>query len=316
MSKTQYISKVQLSVRRKEIKGLPGDDASLHNLKIGASLQGRAPLRGLTFDEEKKYLAEIINVSPSDVQWRVATQDYWNNISVKVPADGENTGHLQGLVLNFIIGFSNKADKDAFDSVSNFEEKAEISKRGEVLENVADYILWRYCLVYGRVANAFKDVGKSPKIVFYLYSKANETKAAHDKVKLELKANTLFASILDDESMIDSVLLLFKQDPKNTDIFETLEDKHVALGALIKTKSKDFIAFVEDVNLKYKAFIQKAVEARIITNPTNTEIYYFGENNEVVMGKSLMEAVLFIKSDEAKNKEIVAVIKSKLANLN
>ena len=56
---TSVFSKVELSVRRKGTKGLPGDDGSLHNRKIGASLKGSSPNRGLTFEEEKNLYANI-----------------------------------------------------------------------------------------------------------------------------------------------------------------------------------------------------------------------------------------------------------------
>jgi hypothetical protein len=309
---TEYISKVELSVRRKEIKGLPGDDSTLHNLKIGSSLVGRSPLRGLDPEEEIKYLPEIIGISPSDQEWRKAAQEYWNNISVKVPADGLSTSKLQGLPLVFTLLFKDKTTKDAFDAAVLFEDKARISKQATVLDGLDDYILWRYCLVYSKVANRYEDVRKSPKILFYLYSKETETLVAHTLFKAKRKAQDLFATILTENATVDAVLLMFDQD---LGAFESIVDKHLALDVLVNRRPLDFIKFMEDGNLKIKAFIKKAVEKHIIKKPALTDSYYYGDNNEVCLGTTLEDAVIFCKSTEQKNVEIINVIKAKLKQI-
>lgn len=307
----KHLSKVSLSVRRKEIKGLPGDDVTLHNLKIGSSLSGKGPLRGLSFLEEVKYLPEIINISPTDNEWRSATKDYWSNISSVVPADGIGTSELHGLPLIFTISFPDAITKEAFEHAESFERKAEIAEKGTVVEGVEDYVLWRYCLVYSKVANKFTDVGKSPKILFYLYSKETETLVAHSLFKTKRKAQDLFASMLDKEPMVDAVLLMFAQD---ISAFTTLADKHLALDALVQSKPKEFIMYVEDGNLAIKSFLKKAVEKRIIHKPANTDSYYYGENREICLGNCLDDAVLYCKSTEPQNVEIINIIKAKIKN--
>jgi len=308
----KYRSTLEVSIRRKHLKGLPGDDNTLHNLNVGSSLKGSGPLRGLDYDEEILYLPEIIGISPTDNEWRKSTIEYWNNIRVPIPADGVGTNVLQGKVLKFTVAFKTAEEKDNFDKVLSFEEKAIISKRGEVIDGVADYILWRYCLVYSKVANRFEDVDKSPKILFYLYSKGNETLVAHKAFKARIKAQTLFTSILMKEDVINSVLLMFDQD---LSVFENLQDKHLALDALIKTRAADFITFVEDTNLEIKSIIRTAVDKRILHRPTNTDSYYFGENNDVCLGATLSDAVLYWKSTEPRNAEIVKAITARLKQL-
>lgn len=303
---------LEVSIRRKEVKGLPGDDSSLHNQKVGSSLKGNGPLRGLEYEEEVKYLPEIIGVSPNDNEWRKMVQDYWNNISVPIPADGVTTNKLQGKVLRFTIGFTTKEAKEEFEKLISLEEKAEASKKGEVLEGLHDYILFRYCLVYGKVANRFEDIGKSAKILFYLYSTENETKVEHAKFKLRVKANELFTKMLMDKELIDSVLLLFEQDMS---AYETLQDKHLALEALIKARPLDFIRFAEDDNLQIKADIKTAAERGIIKNPSNTESYYYGENNEILLGHSLTDVVLYWKSEQEQNVKIITAITARLKQL-
>ena len=308
------ISKVKISIRRKQGKGLPGDDVTLHNLKIGSALKGSGGgiLRGLNFEEEKKYLPEIINISPTDNEWRKMTQDYWNNISVVIPADGTTIDKLQGKVLDFTVSFKNKQEKDNFEEALKFETKAQIiSEHGEVIEGIANYVLFRYALVYSKVANSVEDIDKSAKILFYLYSKQTQTKLEHKSFKKRNEALAEFIKVLPNEGKINAILMLFEQDLAS---YETLEDKHLALEALVKTKPATFLSYIKDENLSIKAAIKKAVEAGIINNPPNTTTFYYGGNNEHTLGTTLENAVLYLKSEEQKNKQIWEAIKSQLKN--
>lgn len=316
----KFRSEVKLSVRVVGKPGLPGDDITLYNIKIGSSLKADGPLRGLNFDEEAKYLPQIISVSPKDVNWRSATNAYWNNISVAVPADGSTTDELQGKPLSFVVEFNTKDQKDLFDNIFDFKRKAEFIEQLEadskvplVISGIASYILFRYALVYGRVANKIEDIRKSPKIDFYLYSKQFEVKSAYSLLKERSKAMELFVSILspDKEKVVDALLLMFGEDLTS---FKDLESKHLVLESKTSTKPKEFIKYANDTNLPLKGLIYKAVNMQIIHRPSNTDSYYYGDNNEQLLGNTLTDAVLFLKSENEKNKQILAIIKAKVKN--
>jgi hypothetical protein len=309
-----FYSTFALSVRRVNNPGLPGDDTSLYNIKIGSSLKGQGPLKGLDFEEEKKYLPELISISPSDVHWRAKANMYWNNIAVVVPADGTTVEKLQGRPMNFKLAFTSKVDRDRFEDTLDLEKKAEISKKGEVIDGIGDYILFRYCLVYGRVANSKADIHKTAKIRFYLFSKETETKNAHKALKQRSEASTLFNTLLDPtkEGMVNALLLMFKA---NLADFESLADKHLALEAFAANTPNDFINFINDGALVIKATIKKAVAGNIIHQPSNTDSYYYGDGNEVCLGTTLMDTVLYFKSTDEKKKQIVDVIKARLKQI-
>lgn len=305
-----------LAIRRRPgLVGLPGDNPVNYNYKVGSSLKGVDTLRGLTRKEEQKYLPQLINVYPEDTQhWLQATRDYWSNISVFVPSDEELEGvsknELKGKVLKFTVSFANKDDANAF-SVANLEDKARITQEAkcEVVEGIADYVLFRYCLVYGRVANSFETVNNSPKIRFYLYSKDQEIKKEYDIFKERTKATEAFLTILNDEKIIDSILRMFD---KNPDSFESLSTKHLELENIKNTQPREFMDYIKDKDLVLKANIKKAVRLGIIYNPQNTDSYYYGAENEILLGKSLLDAVLYFRSEDSKNKEIVESIARQL----
>lgn len=312
MSNETHISDFKISIRRAPYFMLTGDDASFHNIKIGASIKGKSVLRGLEFDEEAKYLPDIIGVSPKDQNWSRATKDYWSDISVSVPADGTTSDKLQGKIIEFKVKFKNKSDKDEFENLLDFEEKAKIiSEKGEVIDGIDDYVLFRYCLVYSRVANRYADVGKSPKIRFYLYSPKTEVLLEHKKLKARVEARKHFIDILTNEKKVNAILRIFKHD---LSLFETLEDKHLALELLIEENPDAFLKEVQDADLDIKAFIKMAVDKQVLYNPANTETYYYGENKEICLGHTLTDTILFIKNPSEANKEIVQAIKARTKN--
>ena len=299
-----------LSIRVKPTFYFQGSDPSTHNVKIGSSLKGSNPLKGLSFEEEIKYLPEIINISPDDVEWRRAVRDYWNNISVKIPTD-EASETADNLVkkLSFTILFKNEKLFNLYNEAKDFQEKSKVAEQGEIIEGVPDYVLFKYCLVYNRVANKASDMNKSNNIWFYLYSKNVEIKQNHINLQYKLKAGNKFSEILTDVTKIDGLLRMFNISPS---LYDSIQEKHIALQSFVDTKPKEFLAFINDRNLEIKSILFEAVEKGIIHNPKNTDSYYYGSNNEIVLGHTIDDVVLKLGSEEKENKEIYNTIKAKL----
>lgn len=304
-----------LSIRRKPgLVGLPGDDPTNYNIKLGSSLKGEGPLRGLSRVEEKKYLPSIINVYPEDhMNWLSATKDYWANISVPIPADEESQNvALKGKELKFAVEFDSEAVYNKY-LESSLEDKAKlVEDYGNVIEGISSYVLFKYCLVYGRVANSSSDIYKSPRIWFYLFSKDQERKREHSVFKERIKANRAFLDIMDDEKTINALVRMFGTNPETLD---TIEDKHLVLDKNIKDHPIKFLEYIKDKDLSIKSSIKRAVELGIIYSPSNTDSYYYGADNDILIGSSLIDAVLFLKSNDEKNiqikESIVAQIKNK-----
>lgn len=297
--------KTVLAIRRKPgLVGLPGDDPINYNFKVGSSMKGVDCLRGLNRQEEVKYLPSLINIFPEDTQhWLQATRDYWSNISVFIPSDEETTDNkLRGKVLQFTVAFKSPKIAEEY-KLSNLEQKVKLiqSAGGEVVEGISDYVLFRYCLVYGRVANSFEQIYASPRIRFYLYSRDQEMKIEHDIFQERIKATKVFLDILTDEKTVDAVLRMFGKKPE---LFESLGEKHLEVDKIKTSTPRLFIDYVNDKDLRLKANIKRAVELGIIYSPTNTDSYYYGADNDILIGSSLLDAVLYFKSEDEKKKQI------------
>lgn len=304
VQKTTEVTTI-LSIRRKPgLVGLPGDDPINYNYKIGSAIKGVDALRGLSREEERLYLPQLINVSPEDtMHWFDSSRDYWSNISVFVPADEEVSDNaLKGKVLKFVVSFKSSKIAEEY-KFADLEQKAKIisNNGGIVVEGVANYVLYRYCLVYGRVANSFQDIYKSAKIRFYLYSRDQEIKREQAIFKKQTLATKAFFEIMEDEKMIDSILRI---SGKNPETFETLGEKHLEVDKFKVEQPSLFLDYVKDKDLVMKASIKKAVALNIIYNPVNTDSYYYGADNDILLGNSLLDAVLYLKSDDVKKKEV------------
>lgn len=311
----------KLSIRRKkDLFHIKGDDPEFHTVKIGSSFapNSKSHLSGLSFIEEEILLPSILGIDPKDIKWREAVKNYWSSISVNVPADGVGTDSLFGKVLEWTIEFNdaNLAEKyDEADLQLKGKISAEAIEKGtaRIMTGLEDFVLFRYCLVYGRVANNAKDANKSNRIWFYLHSKRDELKTEHALFNSRKKARELFYGILDNEVKVDGVLRMFKVSP---DAFDSLEAKHLILEQKLTSNPKEFVTYITDSQLAVKAFIFKGVDKGIIHNPGNTDSYYYGENKEVLLGNTLEDAVLYCISTDEKKKGIVETMKAQLKHID
>lgn len=312
-----FYSTLELSIRRKNVAtGLPGDDPTTQNPKIGSGLRDRAPLSGLSFEEEMQYLPEIIGVDAKDINFRKEVKEYWSNISEKVPHDIEASDiNFPGRPIKFTVLFESENDKKRFDNAIGFEAKAQAAKRGTVVEGINDFVLFRYCLVYRRVANDERDQHKAAHIDFYLFSREQKVKQEYSAFTLRNQARELFSTLLDPshESKIDAILRLFDSNPDDTNLYPSLENKHMTLDEKIRLDPKTFIQYANDKKLAMKSFILKAVDLGAIFVPSNTELHYLGSNKEELLGRNLMETVLFLEDKAEKNVQILEVLKSQVA---
>lgn len=290
-------------IRRVDIDLLPGYDQEDYIAKIGAafSKEGSDTLRGLTAEEERKYLPAIIGIEPTAPLWESKTRNYWASISVPIEADGKK---LQ-------VGLRYPS-----------EEAAEKGKDGIPI-NIPDYILYRYCLVYGRVANSKAEVtNSSKKIKFYLEDLEAEKKIQISNHKLSLDAFQAYMKMLEDMKVVRYVLWIEKdriaEDLNPSAI--TDDEASIALNTFCTRFPSEMIKYDKEKDtIRYKAFVTRAVHFGVLTRIPNTTTYMYMQDGEnVTLGNSLNEAAAYIKLPEAENlkKRIEAKIASNPKTLN
>lgn len=277
------------------------------NNKIGSSYSrlGQDVLRGLSSEEELKYLPEIIGTRPTSEHWEKEAREYWANISKKVPpSDEKGQG---GLRLEVGRKYTSQADED-FDTICTDESL----KKGYPL-SVSDYILYRYCLVYNRVANSVADIHNSPKIDFYIYSKEEEITTKKSGMVITRTANLLFYQKMADREWVDWVLRIFiAGDNTSTILIKNLdkisdEEKDIELEKYVKAQPIQFVAIGNDSSLELRAFIELCVAENKLLRLANTDTILMGD---LTLGSTVGEAVAFLKNP--KNAKVYDTLKAQV----
>jgi hypothetical protein len=276
----------KVCVRQKKLDLLPGDDAQ-YIAKIGSSLRNGVTNRGLDPEEERMYLPTLIGSDPNKADWSTATDSYWKNISVDIPDNEE------GLELE--VGFKYKTEEDAATAKDGFPI------------NLPNYILWRYCLVYSKVANTIEDVDKSPNIRFYLFDKAKEQKQKINLTAAKQKAYAKYLEIVGDIETITTILLVMEI---GNGIVMSKEDKLIALDSIVSSRPIEFLKVANDKNLQTKALIEKCLTRKFLTIIPNTDTYQRGD--EVVAYNKLD---LITKLESPEGQALRSILEASLKNL-
>jgi hypothetical protein len=276
--KTVFIKRVPNS----RIKRGDGDDARFDRKYIGASLKGSKPLSPFLPSEETNYLPSLIGVSHISQDWSKATKDYWNNIRREVPFDG----------IELEVGM-----------YYNTEEEYNAKPKVGTPINLNDYVLYRYCLVYNKVANSIDDMYKSPNIDFYISDKEEEEGRAYLVTARNDKAKQFYFEIKAKETMVDDVLFILGYNPEGL----TQKEKQITLSKISDPHPTDesqglmqrFIDICEDKKLIVKAFIKRCVHFQILRQIPNTETIYYGD--DVRLGSTIEECVDFLENGHNKH---------------
>ena len=78
MSKKVYL-------RRKDLDNhLPEAVRAEAVMRISSVYVNRQPLKGLTPKEEKKYMQELLDVSPEHVEWPKHSKQFWAELTIPV----------------------------------------------------------------------------------------------------------------------------------------------------------------------------------------------------------------------------------------
>lgn len=250
---------------------LPKEIASTKENRISAQFEtGTADtLRGLTFDEEKKYLPNIVGTTPDNQQWREVTREYWSNMSILVPSEG--------LILN----------------VGLYPEGHE--KVGEP-ENIQQYIMYRFILKHGSVSKN-KNLVEWPKHKFYISDESVIKEEQTQAFELRNKANKAFMFLQSEKGLakLEWVALCLREKgeriPKTVnDILMFVEDKKNEVRDKAPVGLTKFLKVVNDESLEQRAMLYKLDSEGIIEKNGNT--YFFGGD---VMGNEV-ESVAWLKN--------------------
>lgn len=278
-------------IKKRPISQLPGMANIPHNNRIGAGFT--APV--LTPEEEEQFLPNIIKRQPSDIRWQDEVENYFKNISVQVPEP-------DGLKLEIGFAYPNEEAANRGED-SNETEK---HKYGEPI-NVSNYVLYRHCLVYGKVANIGVDYNKSPKIQFYMTSPNHDNRIKTNAAQSRLKAYEILAEIKTDHQKLSSIIDVLANDPfSGIGIIEPGMEL-AEIDTYIQTNAAKFVEIANDKDLNLRATIERCINLDILNRAENTNIIMYDTS---IIGNTTNEAIAFLKDEN--NAKLFNTIKSQL----
>lgn len=260
--------------RRPNNTKIPDDLYKESTRKIGGKLTSSGEvLRGLTLEEEKKWLAGYLSISPDDVNFRKRVQEFWSNITVVV-ASGPGT--------ELEIGLDN----------------------GEPLD-LMSYVKYRYVMKCPEVGSNEADMRADPTKKYYIEDPVEQKEKKYGSMKKEKEAYKAFILLTSDEKQDVKLKHMFRMlTGNNPDVFERM-DMEMALEKLAKETPDLFLKYHENKNLEMEALIAESVSYEIV--------HKFGESYryfDQMLGDNMESTVAYLT--DKKNSELLTVIKQKV----
>lgn len=287
MSKTirimRHFNLVEMQQSDPEVKAWLGESFR----GIGPYFKNKATATGLSFEEEKLLLPELLHIEATDKQFRAAVNRYFDEIVTIVPKGG----------LELQIGL-----KDPSKPLS--ETNMPI--------NITDYIRYRHLLEHRDVAMTEADAQKTFGKRFYLLDPERESKGALNLNSLEDKAMVIYMKYKDDNIKMDQILTMMSVNITNLKHAEkvlklkAIAQKNPALNEHDQAEAfNKFISTAEDKDLEYKYLIEEMIGAQYLSRVGNHILY--AESGKKI-GDNVEDTVLYFKNP--KNSRELNLLKS------
>jgi len=173
-----------------------------------------------------------------------------------------------------------------------------------------DYMLYRYCLVYGDVANDYTLVSKSPKIRFYLHSEEDIKKLKKSKQQTD---KTRLKALLDVTDSVDAMENLLYAMGKADIIPQDDVELYEMVEGLSKSDTAEFLRIANNKDLKILGAIEKYVASGIFVRHPGSTAVFNATNLETPLGNNIDEVLTYFKNPA--NKAVVKELETKYKNL-
>lgn len=264
----------QVHIRRKEPQShLPALLVANARRIIGSHFVNRQPLKGLTDEQERKYLPRLIGVSPGSVDWDDKVMRYWANMTLDVPKDG------------VVLDISLRAD-------------------GEPV-NLEDWIRFNWVQKHMEVAENEEEMKRVSSKRYYIFDPEVNERKKNDESRNRMRAYQELRKIIDneeDDRAIDRMIRVLRQiNPANLNRIQ----KENALEEIALAEPDKFYAVATNKKLNIQAAILEMIEYGTLRKLGNHIL--FGDD---LIGTTMEEAVVYMEAPS--NATTVQLMKANL----
>ena len=224
-------------------------------MRISSVYVNRQPLKGFDPEDEKKYMQEVLDVSPDHGDWPRHSKQFWAELTIPV-------------------GFTGVELEVGMDDDDN-----PIS--------IMDYIKYRFALKHPHVAMTKEEMDSTFSKRFYIQDLTRVDKVKNNEIQVKKDADKEFIKISSKVSDMKRVLRLMSNSNPDRMTDDQIEN---ALYELKSSKPKQFIRIATDKNLTLKAEIEEMVSAGVLRKIGNQIIFI-----DEVIGDTMSDAVVYLK---------------------
>ena len=227
----------KIFLRRKEINNhLPKEVLAEAVAKLSSVYVNRQPLKGLSVEDEKKYLNGILDVAPEHVDWPKHSKIFWADMTIPVSFTGvelEVGTHADGTPINLM-----------------------------------DWIKYQFAIKHPHVALTEKEMTGRKR--FYIYDTSRAEQKKFSEIQFRKDADKEFIKLSSDVKGMRRVLRLISSH--NPDRL-TDEQVETALYDAKDKNPKNFVKLATDKHLEIKAEIDEMVSAGVLRKIGNQVIF-------------------------------------------
>jgi hypothetical protein len=245
---------MEVQIRRRERESyLPNEVMNEAIVCIGSHFVNRSVLRGLDPDQEKKYLPAIVGVPADHPDFPRKTQDYWADMSIKVPSGG------------VVLDVTEDSNGEPY--------------------NLEDWLRYKWAMRHVKVADSHKGLMEDPRKEFYVFNPEKESLERNKRIELLKMADVTFAKISTDKQKMRRLMTLMSNANVNAMTDVQIENM---LYDLKNEDPEKFFRVATDKNLDMKAEILEMIRMNILRK-VGSQIIYIDQ----VIAQELDDAVAF-----------------------
>jgi hypothetical protein len=270
----------KIKLKRKEIVrfGLPPELKQEKICNLGGYNDSSGnPSRPFTYEEEDKWMPEIVGLKVSDPGFRSAVTHWYKNLTIKIKPEGVEL-------------------ETGLDSAGN-------------PVNTEEYLKFKFAEKHPWTAKTKEECMGAEHLQFYFEDPEAENISKGAKLELTSKAYVEFAKLDEDEDKMDwvlrTVLSKFPELGSLTELTKlSIDKKKLKIAEIIQKDPAYFLQVMVDKDLIYKAEIASMVEAGVLLKEGNK--YLNGTEN---LG-SLDGTIAWMK--DGNNSQDYAILKARL----
>jgi len=249
----------------------------------------------------------ILSISPNDPTWFKRVKNYWDSFGIRIPIGGKNleigfnfdindTMRSTAIKQLIVTAKTKESVIDSDESFANYVLKniTEFEKYKYAMPiNQEQYLIWVFCLGHRKVAKQAESLDKSTNIEFILIDPKDieDTRKAQHIASNE--ATKKYLEIINDRNKVKDVLYA---KGINVSILDEW-DADAKLKHLADSNPKEFLAIANDPTTTAKARIERYCISGVLKRLPNSSIIVDSNDNSVVIGNTIAEAVAFFSSE-------------------